>query len=169
MASNSFSASPHGPLHLAHPSTATSHTPSLASLFRPSSSSHESTSSSRPTKRTRAALVISSPTLISTSNRDLPTAPAYSRSSPPAFSASSSKRASTPPPPYFHSSFLAFDDDDESDHDDDLTAVAPLVEKTLLAKDVVEARMQSWEVERRVMQRGELNRTDLEVVGELRR
>ncbi|GAA5972298.1 hypothetical protein JCM11641_002397 [Rhodosporidiobolus odoratus] len=140
MASKSFSASPLGPLHLAYPSTASSHTPSLASLFRPSSSSCKFTSPSRPTKRTEMVVIISSPTLISTSNRDLPTTPAYSPRTPLVFSCLSWKR-STPPPPYSRSSLLAFADYEECDLHGDVTSVARLVENTLFAKDIVKASL----------------------------
>ncbi|BGP12662.1 hypothetical protein JCM10213_008799 [Rhodosporidiobolus nylandii] len=161
MASTSAFSSPLGPLHLAHPSTAPAHTLSLPSLFR---STKKSDSSSRSAKHTKK-LHISSPVLISTSNGDLPdSTPVYTLSAP------ASSRYSSPPPPYSRSSFLDLDDEDDIPEDVEANEpITALQEKQLLAKEVVEARMQSWEGERREQQARELASVDVASARELKK
>ncbi|GAA6004373.1 hypothetical protein JCM10207_000691 [Rhodosporidiobolus poonsookiae] len=151
--------SPLGPTHLAHPSAVPNHLPFTSLFSRPSSKPKSSASSSaRPTKRSKTSLVISSPTLVSTSNEAaLDSAPTYS---PRPFSpeAAFATRSSSPPPPYRPVSLkLATVDKVEPS-----CAVAPLKDKPLVPQDVVEERIQSWDVER-------LERQDREIVAELRR
>ncbi|BGP12667.1 hypothetical protein JCM10213_008804 [Rhodosporidiobolus nylandii] len=163
MASTSAFSSPLGPLHHAHPSTAPAHTLSLPSLFR-STKKSDSSSSSRSAKHTKK-LHISSPVLISTSNGGLPdSTPVYTLSAP------ASSRYSSPPPPYSRSSFPNLDDENDIpevvEADEPITA---LQEKQLLAKEVVEARMQSLDGERREQQARELASVDVAIARELKK
>ncbi|GAA5917199.1 hypothetical protein JCM8208_003324 [Rhodotorula glutinis] len=184
MASTSLFASPLGPLHLAHPSTAASHT--LLGLFRPSSSSstRKDPSSSRPTKRTKVAsssLKISSPVLQSTTNLSV-VAPAYMtafeaprpvrRCASEDFPSSASlsdggddDRAASPPPPY-RDSALSVDDEDESVRDHVVDVVK---EKALVDEDQVERRMARWDAERRLCRAEQAVEKDVRFEGELRR
>ncbi|KPV78372.1 uncharacterized protein RHOBADRAFT_40918 [Rhodotorula graminis WP1] len=188
MASTSLFASPLGSSHLAHPSTASSHT--LLGLFRPSSSSSSSSrkdpSSSRPAKRTKVAsssLKISSPVLQSTTNLSV-VAPTYMaafeaprsvrRRGSEAFPSSASlsdddgdDRAASPPPPYRNSALSV-----DGDGDDDSAcsaAVDILEEKALVDEDQVERRMARWDAERRLCRAEQAVETDVRVDEELRR
>jgi len=183
MASTSLFASPLGPLHLAHPSTASSHT--LLGLFRPScSSASKASSSSRPAKRIKSAspsLKISSPVLQSTTNLSV-VAPAYTaafeaprsvrRGSESDFPSSASLsddddvRVASPPPPYHRTSVLSVDDEVGTMH---VVAVEPLEEKALVDEEQVERRMARWDAERRLCRAEQAVERDVRIEGELRR
>ncbi|GAA6004387.1 hypothetical protein JCM10207_000699 [Rhodosporidiobolus poonsookiae] len=151
--------SPLGPIHLAHPSAVPNHLPFTSLFSRLSSKPKSSASSSAPpTKRSKTSLVISSPTLVSTSNEAvLEPAPSYS---PRPFSpeAAFASRSSSPPPPYRPASLQIT----HADEFEPSCAGPPLEDQPLIPEDIVEERVRSWEVER-------LERQDREIVAELRR
>ncbi|GAA5833975.1 hypothetical protein JCM9279_004179 [Rhodotorula babjevae] len=185
MASTSLFASPLGPLHHAHPSTASSHT--FLGLFRPASSSSSSlkdSSASRPAKRTKSgpsSFKISAPILQSTTNLSV-IAPAYiaafeaprsvRRCSEGEFPSSASLpedddvRAASPPPPYHRISTLSVDDEDEATR---ATVVEPLEDKALVDEEQVERRMARWDAERRLCRAEQAVERDVRVERELRR
>ncbi|BGO94654.1 hypothetical protein NBRC10512_004917 [Rhodotorula toruloides] len=167
--------SPLGPLHFAEPSSSTT----LASLFsRDSTSSSSSKRLSRPTKRSKpspspsatsskAAISISGPVLISSSNPLV--APTDSSSFEPTLRAPSppygyAPRTSSPPPPYETLPPPLSSSSTSSEE-----AFCGMVDHPLLPSSLLESRFASWDTERRARKTEEVKRWDGRVGGEMRR
>ncbi|KAJ8297058.1 hypothetical protein OF846_000309 [Rhodotorula toruloides] len=163
--------SPLGPLHFAEPSSSTT----LASLFsRDSTSSSSSKRLSRPTKRSKpspspsatsskAAISISGPVLISSSNPLV--APTDSSSFEPTLRAPSppygyAPRSCSPPPPYEALPPSATSSEE---------ALYGAIDHPLLPSPILESRFASWDAERRARRTEEVKRWDGRVGEEVRK
>ncbi|GAA5920504.1 hypothetical protein JCM5296_000266 [Sporobolomyces johnsonii] len=161
MATTAF-ASPLGPVHMAHPSTASSST--ILSLFR-SAKPKASTSSSSSTKTKKASKP--SPKLRGAS-ADLPPPAYFPRETSSSTGTCHALRSTSPPPSY--QSFLDLSDDDSDDEEQEQgTALPAVAEKKLVSQLTVEERMRGWDEERRERRAANVVVQDVRMDQELRK